>query len=165
MQVYASPPRHFRARCRFAVNRGPDGRFHYYLWNGADNCPTLLADDYPAATLGIYNLMPRLLELVEGDAVLSSGLRPPHLAKERARRRRELLQRAGRAKTRRRIHRRVATRQRVSRRSGPGRSSAKRLRLRPLLHFDPPLGQLHEGHALVRGDQELRPARILAAHQ
>jgi len=57
------------------VSRGPDGRLHYYLWNGADSSPTLLADDYPAATLGIYNLMPKLLELVGGDAVLCTGLR------------------------------------------------------------------------------------------
>jgi hypothetical protein len=77
--VYGSPARHFRARCRFALQRGDDCMFHYYLWNGADNCPTLLADVYPAATLGIYLLMPRLLAYLNGDAlVLTDGVRAVH---------------------------------------------------------------------------------------
>ena len=43
--VLGSPPRNFRARCRFALERDADGKFHYYLWNGAAGCATILGTD------------------------------------------------------------------------------------------------------------------------
>jgi hypothetical protein len=80
ISCHASPPRHFRARCRFALERGDDGKLHYYLWNCAEGCATVLADDYPAAALGIYFLMPRLLAYLnsEAGAVLRQDLRAAH---------------------------------------------------------------------------------------
>ena len=80
ISCHASPPRHFRARCRFALERGDDGKLHYYLWNCAEGCATVLADDYPAAAVGIYFLMPRLLAYLnsEAGAVLRQDLRAAH---------------------------------------------------------------------------------------
>lgn len=42
MRVYGSPPRHFRARCRFGLGRDADGHMHYFVWNNADQCPSIL---------------------------------------------------------------------------------------------------------------------------
>jgi tRNA (uracil-5-)-methyltransferase len=43
-----------------------------------DDFARIAADDYPAASLGIYKLMPRLLEHLDGHGQLSAGVRAVH---------------------------------------------------------------------------------------
>lgn len=77
IEVFTSPPRHFRARCRFAVLEDPsDGKLHYFLYEGG--APSLLADDFPAACLGAYRLMPRVMEEVNADEELKRGIKAVH---------------------------------------------------------------------------------------
>jgi len=63
VSIYGSPARHFRARCRFALNRDDAGKLHYYLWNGADNCPTILGVWLHLYVCAYCHLMPYTLSL------------------------------------------------------------------------------------------------------
>jgi tRNA/tmRNA/rRNA uracil-C5-methylase (TrmA/RlmC/RlmD family) len=55
MDIYPSPVKHYRARCRFAIGE-IDGKLHYLLYEHGE--PSMIADYFPQACEGICRCIP-----------------------------------------------------------------------------------------------------------
>ncbi len=72
LEVFRSPPRHFRMRAEFRIWHRDD-RAHYAMHDPADKSLYTLAE-FPIGSARINTLMPRLLAAINADASLSAKL-------------------------------------------------------------------------------------------
>lgn len=73
LDVYASPVKHFRQRAEFKIWHSAKGCFHAMFERGSNTSPIEVID-FPIASEAIVQLMPRLLQEINQDTVLSHRL-------------------------------------------------------------------------------------------
>lgn len=74
-QVFTSPAKHYRHKCRFAVRAHDDGgnpRLGYYIYDAGT--PSVRVEQYPVGSILTNRMMPVLLDLLQRDAVLRAGI-------------------------------------------------------------------------------------------
>lgn len=73
LDVYASPVKHFRQRAEFKIWHTTERCFHAMFERGSNTAPIEITD-FPIASEAIVKLMPRLLEEINQNRILSNRL-------------------------------------------------------------------------------------------
>lgn len=73
-EVYSSPPRHYRMRAEFRVQRDAHNQLQYVMFDPQEPRRALVQEDFPAGSERINTLMPALRTAVNNDPVLGERL-------------------------------------------------------------------------------------------
>jgi tRNA (uracil-5-)-methyltransferase len=75
LEVYASPPEHYRMRAEFKIwHNAEHGQCHYAMFEPGSNHKTYAVEQFPAASLSINQAMPQLLAAINAEPLLRHKL-------------------------------------------------------------------------------------------
>lgn len=73
LELFVSPSKNYRHRCRFGIERNTDGDIWYSMWEHGE--PNIRINSFPLASTHINSSMQVLLQYLKNDPVLGDNIR------------------------------------------------------------------------------------------